>query len=193
MDKFDIISNAEQQFAREVTLGVLYLRPLSAWHYLIPGMFIFDFLRRSRAIRKYTETFMFSRTLALQAARDLAADKTRTMADPQLESQIKNWLAALRLDSPDLVRAQKKTVDLLTDHYARLLQAQGESYYDLIQNAYSAREAFEAHLRDITAAENEVDRAILTRVGDHPAVKDKLELEARQVESRRQKILEDIF
>jgi len=193
MDKFDVISIAEQQFAREVTLGVLYLRPLSAWHYLIPGMFIFDFLRRSRAIRKYTETFMFPRTLALRAARDLAADKTRTTVDPQLESEIKNWLAAFQLDSPDLVRAQKKTVDLLTDHYARLLQAEGESYYDLIQNAYSSREAFEAHLRDITAAENEVDRAILTRVGDHPAVKDKLELEARQVESRRKKILEDIF
>jgi hypothetical protein len=81
----------------------------------------------------------------------------------------------------------------LTDHYARLLQAEGESYYDLIQNAYSSRAAFEAHLRDITAAENEVDRAILARVGGKPAVKEKLELEARQVESRRQKILEDIF
>jgi hypothetical protein len=193
MDKFDVISIAEQQFAREVTLGVLYLRPLSAWHYLIPGMFIFDFLRRSRAIRKYTETFMFPRTLALRAARDLAADKTRTAVDPQLESEIKNWLAAFQLDSPDLVRAQKKTVDLLADHYARLLQAEGESYYDLIQNAYSSRAAFEAHLRDITAAENEVDRAILARVGGKPAVKEKLELEARQVESRRQKILEDIF
>jgi len=193
MDKFDVISNAEQQFAREVTLGVLYLRPLSAWHYLIPGMFIFDFLRRSRAIRKYTETFMFPRALALQAARDLAAGKTRTMVDPQLESEIKNWLAALRLDSSDLVRAQKKAVDLLADHYARLLQAEGENYYDLIQNAYAAREAFEAHLRDITAAENEVDRAILAGVGDTLAVKGKLELEARQVESRRQKILEDIF
>jgi hypothetical protein len=193
MDKFDVISIAEQQFAREVTLGVLYLRPLSAWHYLIPGMFIFDFLRRSRAIRKYTETFMFPRTLALRAARDLAADKTRITVDPQLESEIKNWLAAFQLDSPDLVRAQKKTVDLLADHYARLLQAEGESYYDLIQNAYSSRAAFEAHLRDITAAENEVDREILARVGGKPAVKEKLELEARQVESRRQKILEDIF
>jgi len=193
MDKFEIISNAEQQFAREVTIGVLYLRPLSAWHYLIPGMFIFDFLHRTSAIRKYTETFMFPRKLALQAARDLSGDKTRGAIDPQLETEIKNWLVALQLDSPDLIKAQKETVDLLIDHYSKLLQAQGESHYDLIQNAYSSREAFEGHLRDITAAENEVDRAILARVGDRPAVKEKLELEARQVQSRRQKILEDIF
>jgi len=38
-----------------------------------------------------------------------------------------------------------------------------------------------------------VDRAILVRVGDNPAVKEKLQLEARQVENRRKKILEDIF
>jgi hypothetical protein len=193
MDKFEIILNAEQQFAREVTIGVLYLRPLSAWHYLIPGMFIIDFLRRSSAIRKYTETFMFPRKLALHAARDLSGGKTRADIDPHLETEIKSWLAALQLDAPDLVRAQKETVDLLIDHYVKLLHAEGESYDDLIQNAYSSRETFEIHLREMTAAENEVDRAILARVGDNPAVKEKLQLEARQVENRRRKILEDIF
>ena len=193
MDRFEIISNAEQQFAREVTIGALYLRPLSAWHYLIPGMFIFDFLRRTSAIRKYTEAFMFPRNLALEAARDLSGGKTRSAIDPQLESQIKSWLAALRLDSPDLIKAQKGTVDYLIDHYVRLLRAEGEDYYDLIQNAYSSREAFEVYLRDITAAENEVDRAILARVGEQPRVKEKLELEAREVEKRRKKIVEDIF
>lgn len=193
MDKFDIILNAEQQFAREVTLGVLYLKPLSVWHYLIPGIFIIDFLRRTSAIRRYTETFMFPRNLALQAARDLSGDNTRADIDSHLNTEIKSWLAALQLDSPDLVEAQKETVDLLIDHYGRLLQAEGESYYDLIQNAYSSRESFEGHLREITAAENQVDRAILARVGDRSAVKEKLELEARQVDSRRKKILEDIF
>jgi hypothetical protein len=193
MDKYEIILNAEQQFAREVTIGVLYLRPLSVWHYLIPGMFIIDFLRRTSAIRKYGETFMFPRKRALQAARDLAAGKTRTAIGPQLETEIKSWLAAHHLDSPDLFKAQKETVDLLIDHYVKLLQAEGESYYDLIQNCYSARESFEAHVREMTAAENEIDRAILARVGDKPAVKEKLELEARQVENRRRKIMEDIF
>jgi hypothetical protein len=193
MDKYEIILNAEQQFAREVTIGVLYLRPLSVWHYLIPGMFIIDFLRRGSAIRKYGETFMFPRKLALQAARDLSAGTTRADIGPHLETEIKSWLAKLQLDSPDLVNTQKETVDLLIDHYVKLLQAEGESYYDLIQNAYSARESFETHLREMTAAENEVDRAILARVGDKPEVKEKLQLEARQVESRRKKILEDIF
>jgi hypothetical protein len=48
-------------------------------------------------------------------------------------------------------------------------------------------------LHQISEAENEVDRAILAVVGDHEKVKQKLQLEARQVENGRQKILEVIF
>jgi hypothetical protein len=193
MDKYDIITAAEEQFAREVTLKVIYLRPPSAWYYLIPGMFIIDFLRRGSTIRKYTETFMFPRKLALEGARSLSAGETRTAIDSQLEGEIKSWLISHRLDSQDLVQAQKETVDLLMDHYVKLSQAEGESYYDLIQHAYSSRENFEAHLQQIASAENKVDQAILTKVGDNPAVKEKLQLEAQQVENRRRKILEDIF
>jgi hypothetical protein len=193
MDRYDIITHAEEQFAREVCLGVVYLRPLSVWHYLIPGMFIIDFLRRGSIIRKYTETFMFPRKLALEGARSLSAGETRAVIDSHLEGEIKNWLTAHRLDHQDLVKAQKETVDLLMDHYLKLLQAEGESYYDLIEHAYSSRENFEAHLQQIAAAENNVDQAILAKVGDNPGVKEKLELEARQVENRRRKILEDIF
>jgi len=193
MDRYDIITHAEEQFAREVGLGVIYLRPLSVWHYLIPGMFIIDFLRRGSIIRKYTETFMFPRKLALEGARSLSAGETRAAIDSHLEGEIKNWLTAHRLDHQDLVKAQKETVDLLMDHYLRLLQAEGESYYDLIEHAYSSRENFEVHLQQIAAAENNVDRAILAKVGDNPVVKEKLQLEAQQVENRRRKILEDIF
>lgn len=193
MDKYNIIIDAEQQFAREVALRVIYLRPPSAWYYLIPGMFILDFLRRGSIIRKYTETFMFPRKLALNAARSLSEDQSRSTIDSHLESEIRNWLIAHRLESPDLVLAQKETVGLLIDHYAKLLQAEGENSDDLIQNAYSTRENFEAHMQQIAAAENKVDQAILARVGENPAVKEKLQLEAQQVEIRRRKILEDIF
>jgi hypothetical protein len=193
MDKYEIIENAEQQFAREVSLGVIYQNPQTVWHYVIPGMFLIDFLRRSSTIRKYTETFMFPRKLALQAARSLSAGQSPADIDSHLENELRNWLAALHLDSHDLVKAQTGVVNLLIDHYARLLQAEGDSYYDLIQNVYPSRESFEGYMHQISAAENEVDRVILAITGDHQKVEQKLQLEARQVEKRRQKILEDIF
>ena len=69
MEKYQMILAAEEQFAREVTLGVIVTQPLTAWYYIIPGMFIIDFLRRGSAIRRYTKHFIYPRKLALEAAR----------------------------------------------------------------------------------------------------------------------------
>ncbi len=68
MDKYDLIMDAEHQFAREVTLGVIVTRRLTAWHYLIPGFFIIDFFFFFSAIRQYTKHFMFPRKLAIDVA-----------------------------------------------------------------------------------------------------------------------------
>ena len=193
MEKHDIIRAAETQFAREVTIGVVYQQPPSAWYYLIPGMFIIDFLRRTSAISRYTKHFMFPRNLALDAARGLSSGEEKALIDRNLDDHIKQWLRSLNLDSTELARAQKAAVDVLTDHYARLLNAPGATYYELIAKAYPAQSAFENHLRALTDAENEIDRAIIAQTGNHENLKEKLDLEAQQVAKRRSKILEDIY
>jgi hypothetical protein len=193
MDNYNIILSAETQFAREVTLGVVYQRPLSAWLYVIPGMFIIDFLRRGTAISRYTKHFMFPRKLAMEAARSLLNGEEKSSLDARIDREIENWLNSLNLYSHELARAQKAAVDLLAGYYAKLLNAQGVSYYELIENAYPSRAEFEAHLRALTAAEADIDRAITDKMGHDEKLKEKLLLEAQQVEKRRNKILEDIF
>ena len=193
MDKYNLILSAEKQFAREVTLGVIVQQPLSAWHYLIPGMFIIDFLRRNTAISRYTKHFLFPRKLAMDAAQRLLRDDKKPALDAQIEVEIGNWLKALNLYSQKLAQAQKAAVDVLTDHYLKLLEADGSGYFDLIENAYHSREAYEAHLRRLSLSENEVDRAIIAQLGENERLKEKLLLETQQVELRRNKILEDIF
>jgi len=37
MDRYHMIVAAEEQFAREVTLGVIVQRPMTVWHYIIQG------------------------------------------------------------------------------------------------------------------------------------------------------------
>jgi hypothetical protein len=71
MDKYQIITSAEEQFAREVTLGVMIQRPLPALLYIIPGIFLIEYLRRGTAVRKYTKHFMFPRKLALLSAENM--------------------------------------------------------------------------------------------------------------------------
>lgn len=193
MDKYDMILTAERQFAREVTLGVIVSRPLSVWHYLIPGMFIIDFLRRTSAIRAYSKHFMFPRRLAIDAARDLSMDYDAASVHSRIDSEITHWLTSLNLYSEKLISTQKAAIDVLIAHYGKLLKAEGESYYELIQNAYPTRSLYENHIKQLAEAENEVDRALVEKLGESDVLKEKLQLEAQQVTLRRRKILEDIF
>jgi hypothetical protein len=54
-----LVLDGEESFARAVALGVIVKRPPSAWHFLLPGMFLFDFLRRSSETRRYSDLFLF--------------------------------------------------------------------------------------------------------------------------------------
>jgi hypothetical protein len=193
MNKYEMILAAEKQFAREVTLGVIVQQPLSVWHYLLPGMFIIDFLRRTSAISRYTKHFLFPRQLAIDTAQRLLQGHENAAEDLQVAAEIQNWLASLNLYSPQLAQAQQRAVDLLIAHYRKLLTVEGNSHEELIENAYTSQPAYEAHLRELTAAEVEIDQAIIEKTGAQEKLKEKLQLEAQQVELRRHKILENIF
>jgi hypothetical protein len=192
-EKYKIIISAEEQFAREVTLGVIVQQPLSVWHYLIPGMFIVDFLRRSSAISRYTKHFMFPRRLAIDAAQRLLQGYEKADINSRIAAEIENWLNSLNLYSPQLAQAQKRAVDLLMVHYGKLMDAKGNSHNELIENAYFSRDAYETHVHELTSAEEEIDRAIIARAGESQKLIEKLQLETQQVEIRRKKILDEIF
>ncbi len=136
MEKYDLILSAEEQFAREVTLGAIVARPPSAWFYLIPGMFIIDYLRRGSAIRKYTQHFMFPRKLAVDAARAVSQGEDEASVRSHVEKDTGAWLSALNLYSEELLKAHLAFTDVLIEHYSALLKAEGDSYYLLVGAAY---------------------------------------------------------
>ncbi len=193
MDKYDIIENAEQQFAREVTLGVIVTSPLTTWHYIIPGYFIIDFLRRGSAIRQYTKHFMFPRKLAMDAAVAEMQGKNKASMHSDLNDNIRIWLESLKLYSPDLVKAHLGLIEILAAHYLKLLNAKGDTFYVLIEHAYQHRDHFKQFIETITSAENEVDCRVIEQLDDEKKVKEKILAQQQQISKRRQKILEDVF
>ena len=86
--KYKVILNAEESFARAVALGVYIRRPLTAWRFLLPGMFIFDVLRRSSEIRRYSDLFLFPRKLALDGALDILNGEDRKNILSRIEKEI---------------------------------------------------------------------------------------------------------
>jgi hypothetical protein len=190
---YDIIVSAEEEFARAVALGVLVRRPLTAWHYLIPGMFIIDFLKRSSEVRRYSGDFLFPRRLALDAAQNIRDGEERREAVSRVSEAVKEWLDSLKLYSVDLHKHQVEVVELLIDHYGKLLDSEGDTYYSLVKNAYNTQQNYEAYLSQLTAAEKEVDRAIVEELGESEVLREKLAAEKRQVERMRKKNVEIIF
>ena len=83
--------------------------------------------------------------------------------------------------------------DLLIEHYHKLQDAGGDSLCELIENAYPSRKGYEAHVRELALVEADIDRVIIEKMGQHEKLKNKLQLEARQVEIGRKKILQNIF
>ena len=193
MDKYDIIENAEQQFAREVTLGVIVTRPLTAWHTIIPGFFIIDFLRRGSAIRQYTKHFMFPRKLALDAAVAVTREEDKETWNSRIREDISRWLESLNLYSLDLVQAYVELIEPLEAHYLKLLNSDGDTINLLIEHAYQHRDSFKQFIKSITSAENEVDCQVIEQLGSEGKVKEKILADQQQIVKRRQKILDEVF
>jgi hypothetical protein len=191
--KHHIILEAEESFARAVALGVHVKRPLSPWHFILPGMFIFDFLRRSSETRRYSTLFVFPRKLALDGALDIIKGEDRKKILSQIEEEMKQWLSFLNLYSERLHHKHMGEIDLLLDHYSKLLHAEGNSYRALVKNAYGTRAQYEAYLQLLSAAEQEVDRAIVEIRGETEEIWERLRAEQIQAMELRTKEVNQIF
>jgi len=188
-----LVLDSEESFARAVALGVIVKRPLSAWHFLLPGMFLFDFLRRSSETRRYSDLFLFPRKLALNGALDIFNGEDRKEILSQIENDMKHWLVSLNLYSERLHRKHMDEIDLLVDHYSKLLHGEGNNYPALIKDAYQARESYEAYLHRLNTGEQEVDHAIAEIRGETKEIMERLRVERVQVMELRTKEVNQIF
>jgi hypothetical protein len=189
--KFDEILSAEDAFAHAVALGVWVKRPLTTWHILLPGMFIFDFLRRSQAVRQYSAVFLYPRRAALEAA--LASIEGEGPPEGKAEGVIRQWLDSLKMYSEPLLRAHLRLIAVLRDHYSKLLRGEGKDYASLLISVYGTRGNYEAYLRRLVAAEQEVDRAVADFRGQSQEIRERLQAEQTQMEILRGKEIDRIF
>ncbi len=191
--KYNIILSAEEDFARAVAIGVLVKRPLTVWHILIPGIFIFDFLRRSSEIKRYSTLFLFPRKQALTVALDIVKGEDRGKRLSLVEREMEQWLTSLEHYSGRLLRGEMEAINVLVDHYSRLLRAEGTTYHSLVGNAYKIKENYKACVHKITLAEQEIDRAVAEIRGNTHDIWERLRMEEKQVEELRRKEINKIF
>ena len=84
-------------------------------------------------------------------------------------------------------------VNLLIDHYARLLKAEGDSYQSLVKNAYKMQKRLEAFLQKLTVAEKETDRAVIGALGETEEIWDSMLTKQTVMDEMRTKEVRKIF
>jgi len=160
--KYESILSRERSLAKAVASAVIESKPLTVWEMMIPLVFIHNFLRYKRTREVFTLNFLFTKKLALEAAFDtVKKGQSRQQAMARIKEKTRNILAADKkgIYSQKIRQRQMKEIELLIEHYRKLLQAEGKDYNSMMKNAYRTWEEYSAFLEQIRRAEKEVNRA----------------------------------
>ena len=166
--KYDVISSWERSIAKSIALKVKKPRPISVWEVLIPIIFIISFMKSKTDRDIFSDNLLFTKNLALKAAYDmLQKQKTRESVLDRIENQTGELLTTIpdNIYSDDIRQEQLKEIDLLIDHYYRLLQAEGSDYDDLVRHAYGNKADYTAFTDRLKNAEKAVAQAARQTLG----------------------------
>jgi plasmid maintenance system killer protein len=160
--KYENILTQENTVAKAVARSVIGESSVTAWDVLIPIVFVFNVLKFKRAREIFTLNFLFTKKLALQGAFDMIkTGQSREDALAQIRSRTSEILASDKkgIYSIKIRQKQMREVELLLDHYTRLLNADGKDYRSMVRNAYLTRKDYLAFAKQLEEIEKEVNRA----------------------------------
>jgi hypothetical protein len=102
---------------------------------------------------------MFTKKMALDAAMDMKKkDVPKDTVMAQIDAKTKELVASVPggIYSDDIRQQQLIEIDLLIDHYGRLLNAPGTDYTSLITKSYQTAAAYSSFLDALRSAEKAV-------------------------------------
>jgi hypothetical protein len=143
-------------------------KPLTVWDVMIPIIFIMNYMDSKKRRELFAENLMFTKKLALEAARDLLGKgQSREQVSAMIEQKTSSVLASENtgLYSEEIRQSQIKEIDVLIDHYLKLLNAEGKDYSSLVINAYQSKRNYGSFLNKLKAVEKEVILAAKQTLG----------------------------
>lgn len=167
--KYGMILAKENAMARSIAAKMIQPKPIGVWEFLLPIVFILGFAKLKQSRELFVRNFLFTKTMALEGARDMIQnnlDKKEVLAG--IESRTVDILASHTSDvySEDIRQKQVMEMDLLLDHYNRLLRATGNDYRELVLSAYADKAGYQGFLGQLKAVEDDVLAAAKQTLGD---------------------------
>lgn len=170
--KYERILEQERSLAKRVANTVIEHPPITAWEVLIPIVFLYNFLRFRRAREIFTLNFLFTKKLALEAAFGMIKrEETKEAAMTRIKEKTGQVLASDQkgIYSSKIRQRQMREIDLLIDHYCKLLNAEGKDYATMVKNTYTDWKNYTAFTEQLEQVEKEVIRAATQTLGNSSA------------------------
>lgn len=167
-EKYEAILSQEQSWARGVALAAMKPRPLTVWEVMIPIFIVFNYMRLKGAREVFAQNLLFTKELALDAALAMTRNgQSREDAMSSIKKKTQDLLASVKdgIYSEEIRHKQLREIDLLVDHYCRLLKAEGEDYASLVANSYWSHNDYKVFLEELSGAEKEVNFAAVQTLG----------------------------
>ena len=194
--KFDLIHKYERSIGNSVALRVIRSKPVGVWEFLIPIVFILHFMRNKQSRELFIQNYMFTKRHALDAAlKMLKKGLSREDALSGIEDKTRALLTAPEtrgIYSESIRQQQINEIDMLFDHYGKLLGAEGHDYAALVRNAYGSRQNYCIFHERLKAAEKKVSGAACRTLGAKADVNTLRSIE-KVTEEIRQSRIDKIF
>lgn len=167
--RYETLLFHEQSWARSVALKAMRPKPLTVWEVLIPIFIIFNYMHLKGAREVFAQNIMFTKKLALDAALEMTTNKiSKAKALLPVEESTHELILSTKdgIYSEQIRRKQLKEIDILIDHYSKLLLSDGEDYGTMVSNAYKDLNRYKAFLNLIKEAERDVNQAAVDTLGN---------------------------
>jgi hypothetical protein len=164
-DKRDLILASEKRLAGAVAQEVVDRPILAGWMILIPIFFVFYYFQLKRyksGLKEFQRNFMITRERALDAAYAVIASGGIVDFDGLIEVS----------DSPELVRPEYQDwVMALVEYYRVLLQAEGDSFDELVRGSHKKKSNYLLGVNKLNQAERTFAKALLPHLpGDAESI-----------------------
>lgn len=166
--KHKSILSRERSWAHSVVMAVINAKPITVWEVMIPVLFIFNYARSKSDRELFSKNLLFTKELALNAALDMVKNnRSREVVMSQIDEKTRGLLSSVKngIYVEEIRKKQIGEIDLLIDHYCKLLRVDGNDYSSLVINAYKSLEKYTDFLLQLKKVEKEVNLAAMQTLG----------------------------
>ncbi|GAB6060971.1 NF038143 family protein [Desulfonatronum parangueonense] len=183
----------EREFASRV---VYYRRAQSApawWHNFIPFKFLVEYFGRKKETSQFSQKHLGFKEMALRAAEEAVRSGNTERSRQAMKGELREfWMHEQKLESRTVYENLSTMMDLLLDHYLRLLQTEEREYLSMVRKAYRNSAIYQEFLTSMEQVEHAIDKGLVEAMGMNwpdPYIQSK----QKAIRDVRKRELEDAF